>query len=394
MSISNDNKYNYLTQRDYDAVAGPDWPSFVDFQQHISVPDFVYDEIDQMLVEPAPFDHPSFCVLPFYGWEYPLDTACCLLPKNHDLQQIQKDMLNGVRPQSCAKCWNLEDRGIKSDRQLKNETVDFYLDTNIQDLFADATQAKHKVLHYKIDTSNTCNAACITCDSYSSSSWSEILKKNRQAHRRNWQILPHSIDQKINYTATKLITFRGGEPLLSKTNFHILKQLIKVDNTNCFISFQTNGSITPTTDQEIILKHFKNLNFSFSIDGVGPVFEYLRYPLKWKDLEKNIAWCRQRNIGVSANYTVSNLNVFYHQQTTSWFKENNINYQLNPVYDPDCFRPSALPDHVKDQIDFNFIDHDEDQKNYAVFKQNIAKQDSWKGISLKDYLPELSKLLD
>jgi hypothetical protein len=391
---NNTEKYNYLTQRDYDVVAGPDWPSFVDFQQHINVPDFVYDEINQMVAEPVPFDHPSFCVLPFYGWEHPLDIACCLLPKKHDLEKIRTDMLAGIRPNDCAKCWNLENRGIKSDRNLKNETVDFYLDKNIQDLFADAKQAKHNVSHYKIDTSNTCNAACTTCDSHSSSTWTQILKKNKQAHQRNWQILPHSIDQKINYTTARLITFRGGEPLLSKTNFHILEQLIKADNTNCFISFQTNGSITPTADQEILLKHFKNLNFSFSIDGVGPVFEYLRYPLKWKDLEDNIAWCHQRNIMVSANYTVSNLNVFYHQQTISWFGQNNINYQLNPVYDPAWFRPSTLPRVVKNQIDFDFINHDDDEKNYAVFKSKLAAQDSWKGISLKDYLPELSNLLD
>ena len=221
-----------------------------------------------------------------------------------------------------------------------------------------------------------------------------MLKKNQQSYQPNWQILPHSIDQTIDYTTAKLIIFRGGEPLLSKTNFHVLEQLIRVNNTECFISFQTNGSITPTPDQEIILKHFKNLNFSLSIDGTGPVFEYLRYPLKWKDLEKNIDWCRQKNIDVSANYTVSNLNVFYHQQTKSWFDENDINYQTNLVYDPAWFRPSTLPKVVKDQIDFNFVDHDQDQKNYAVFRKKIAEQDSWKGIALKDYLPELSNLLD
>ena len=388
------NNYKHITQRDYYTVAGPDWPSFVDFQHHVDIPDFVYNEIDQMLAEPVPFYHPSFCVLPFYGWEYPLATACCLLPKNHDLAKIKTDMLEGIRPKDCAKCWDLEDRRIKSDRQLKNETLDFYLDKNIQDLFEDCKQSKNSPMHYKIDTSNTCNAACVTCNSKDSSTWGQLLKKNKQAQHRNWQILPHSIDQKINYTTAKLITFRGGEPLLSKINFHILEQLIKADNTNCFISFQTNGSITPTADQEQILTHFKNLNFSFSIDGVGPVFEYLRYPLKWKDIEKTMSWCRQRNIHISANYTVSNLNVFYHQKTKSWFDKNNINYLTNLVYDPAWFRPSTLPKVVKDQIDFNFVDHDQDQKNYAVFRKKIVEQDSWKGIALKDYLPELSNLLD
>jgi organic radical activating enzyme len=385
--------YKHVTQKDYATVAGPDWPSFVDFQQHVDIPDFVYNEIDQMLAEPVAFDHPSFCVLPFYGWEYPLNTACCLLPKKNDLKKIQADMLNGVRPDSCAKCWNLEDRGIKSDRQLKNETVDFYLDKNIQDLYADAKHAKTSVLHYKIDTSNTCNAACITCDSGSSSYWGILQKKNKQRYSRTWNISLDKIDQNIDYNTARMIIFRGGEPLLSKTNFSILQKLIWADNTECFISFQTNGSITPTAEQELILKHFKNLNFSFSIDGIGPVFEYLRYPLKWSDIEKNLGWCHQRNIMVSANYTLSNLNVLYHEKTQAWFVAHNINYVINPVYEPAWFSPSALPGWVKDGIDFNFINHHNDDENYAVFRSKIAEQDAWKNISMRDYLPELADLL-
>lgn len=391
--LKNIDKYNFVTQRDYDTIAGKDWPAFVDFQQHLAVPAFVYDEIDQRLAVSVPFDHPSFCVLPFYGREYPQDLSCCLLPIKHDLTKIKTDMLNGTRPEECAKCWNLEDRGIRSDRQLKNETIDFYFDKNIKDLFEDCKEGKYSVSHYKIDTSNTCNATCVTCGSAASSAWSRLLRKNKQSYQRNWQILPNKIDQKIDYKTAKLINFRGGEPLLSKTNFYMLEQLIKVGNTNCFISFQTNGSITPTPDQAIILSHFKNLNFSFSIDGIRSVFEYLRYPLKWADLEKNIAWCQQRNIMVSANYTISNLNVFYHQQTLAWFSENNIVYQISPVYEPSWFRPGALPRSVKDQIVFNFIEHNEDEKNYVIFREEIAKQDSWKGTCLKNYLPELANLL-
>jgi len=387
------NKYKYVTQRDYDTVAGPDWPSFVDFQQHVNIPDFVYNEIDQMLVEPVAFDHPSFCVLPFYGQEHPAGTACCLLPKNHDLKKIQEDMLNGVRPEACAKCWHLEDRGIKSDRQLKNETVDFYIDKNLQELFDDCKHARHKVIHYKIDTSNTCNATCVTCDSGSSSAWGQLQKKNQQPYNRNWSISLNKIDQNIDYNVAKMINFKGGEPLLSKTNFSILQKLILANNTECFVSFQTNGSITPTPDQEIILQHFKNLNFSFSIDGIGPVFEYLRYPLKWSDIEKNIEWCQQRNIMVSANYTLSNLNVLYHAKTQAWFAEHDIKYMINPVYDPAWFRPSALPGRVKDCIDLDFINHHDDDKNYMIFRSKIVQQDAWKNISMRDYLPELADLL-
>jgi sulfatase maturation enzyme AslB (radical SAM superfamily) len=211
---------------------------------------------------------------------------------------------------------------------------------------------------------------------------------------KNWRISPNKIDLQIDYKTAKLINFRGGEPLLSKTNFHILEQLLLVGNTECFISFQTNGSITPTDDQEVLLRNFKNLNFSFSIDGIGPVFEYLRYPLKWSDIEKNIDWCRQRNIMISINYTISNLNVFYHEQTTSWFKKNKIPYLYNLVYSPEWFAPSVLPLSVKSRINFDFVNSDKDTEWYAIFKEKISQQDTWKGISMHDYLPDLAELLD
>jgi hypothetical protein len=346
-----------------------------------------------MLAPNRPFDHPAYCVLPFYSWEYPLNTACCLWSPGWDLDKIKQEMLAGQRPTACNKCWNLEDHGVKSDRQLKNETVDFYFDRNIHDLLEESQQGKNSIRHYKIDTSNTCNATCITCGAGSSSSWADLLKKTGQQVPRNWQIVPEKIDSNIDYTTARLITFRGGEPLLSKTNFHILEQLLAVSNSDCFISFQTNGSIIPTPEQEQLLRQFKNLNFSFSIDGIGPVFEYVRYPLKWADIEKTMAWCRDRNIMISVNYTVSNVNVFYHQQTCAWFDQQKIPYLLNPVYDPEWFAPSVLPDELKTQINFEFIAGENHQALYPVFRQQLAQQDSLKGIRMQDYLPELADRL-
>ncbi len=115
--------YSYVTQLDYESVAGPDWPKFEQFQLNQSVPEWVYNEIDQMLGPPQIFSHPSFCVLPFYGWEYPINQECCLMPRGSNIQTVQSSMLSGIRPAACSKCWALEDAGLASDRQLKNESL-------------------------------------------------------------------------------------------------------------------------------------------------------------------------------------------------------------------------------------------------------------------------------
>jgi hypothetical protein len=297
----------------------------------------------------------------------------------------------------------LEDQGLISDRLIKNKSIDHYLQKDIQQLIAECGQGKNSVIHYKIDGNNTCNSTCVTCDSNYSSAWAQLERKNGKTPRKTWSISPVKLDSTVDYSTAVSMGFRGGEPLLSDNTWHVLEKLLQADNTSCFVNFTTNGSIPLTNQQKNIISKFKNVNFNFSIDGVGSVFEYLRYPLQWQDLERNLQYCRDNNIMISATYTISNLNILYHLQTKSWFENNQIIYSQNPVYFPAHFRPAALPKKIKDQIrqqqnetttDFLLGSHTpEDDEHYELFKHNIAQQDAWKGIQIKNYLPELVNLV-
>lgn len=386
-------------------MAGPDWPLFDQFQLHVDVPEFVYAEIDNMLRPAEGFSHPTFCVLPFYAMEYPDKTPCCLLPSpisSSKINEMKFQMLQGQRPTICNKCWTLEDAGIKSDRQLKNETLDFFSNVDLEQLIKDCEQGKNKTIHYKVNTSNTCNAACTTCNGRSSNTWNKLSKKHNSRTYRDWKISPTQTTNWIDYTNAKSITITGGESFLSDTNFYILEQLITHNNTDCFVSFVTNGSFSLSKRQKEILAKFKNLNFCFSIDGIGPVFEYLRWPLKWTDIENNILWSQTINAKVSVNYTLSNVNLRYHAETIKWFKDQNLNYAIGPVYFPKHFRPQSLSSTVKQQLSqradsdamLPWLTHSpDDEKHYRQFQKEIAKQDSMKNISMRDYLPELAELL-
>lgn len=383
-------------------MAGPDWPPFDCFQLHDNVPVFVYKEIDSMLRPVEGFSHPTFCVLPFYAAEYPDETPCCLMSGEESLKEVQQQMLSGQRPKSCKKCWKLEDAGLKSDRLLKNETLDHFSNIDLEQLITQSRLERNEIIHYKIDTSNTCNAACVTCNGDSSSAWNKLQHKNNLPAQKNWKILPDQTVDWINYSSAKSLSFRGGEPFLSDTNFYILEQLIQHNNTDCFVSFVTNGSFSLNTRQKKILAKFKNLNFCFSIDGIGPVFEYLRWPLKWADIENNISWCKTNNVEVSVSYTLSNINLLYHTTTTQWFSSHNINYLINPVYVPEHFRPESLSAEIKQQLGQHnnsdaigqwLVHSPDDDQLFAKFQLEIAKQDSMKNIAVKDYLPELAALL-
>jgi len=346
--------------------------------------------------------HATFCVMPFCTMELPTNTPCCLLPSGiskKEINEVKFQMLQGQRPDACNKCWNQEDAGIKSDRQIKNDNT-----TNLEQVMEDCRQGKNKTIYYKVASSNTCNAACVTCNGHSSSTWNKTLEKNNVPVRfKDWKTPLHQLEYSIDFELAKSIIFTGGESFLSDTNFYILEQLIARNNTDCHVSFVTNGSFKLSRYQKEILSKFQNLDFCFSIDGIGLVFEYVRWPLKWTDIETNISWCCSQNIGIGISYSLSNLNLLYHTETTKWFQDHNINYFINPIYWPEYFRPHALPADVKQQLrqqhDSDAISQwlthsSNDDQLFEEFKIEIAKQDSMKNISMRNYLPELAELLN
>lgn len=384
-------------------MASADWPPYTEFQEHKNIAPSIYTLIDLRRTGPKSLHNSAFCVLPFFGWEIPQSTPCCLLPLGTDVESVKTDMLAGQRPRACQACWQIEDHGGKSDRQLKNETLDYYLNTDLAELFDISQQGNNYRASYKIDSSNICNSTCVTCNSVASSAWKDLESRHGQTKEKNWRLKLESFADQIDFVRAKSIGFRGGEPLLSSTNFEILERLIDQGRTDCFINFTTNGSIELTNKQKSILEHFDNVNMCISIDGISRVFEYLRYPLKWQHLLHNIEYFRNNGMMLSVSYTISNLNIFYHDQTLEWFKQHDLRYQVNPVKYPNCFRPGALPERVKQHLIQRIQDptilyllqsHDlNDEGDFLAFQKEIAKQDQWKGICMQDYLPEFAKLL-
>jgi sulfatase maturation enzyme AslB (radical SAM superfamily) len=228
-----------------------------------------------------------------------------------------------------------------------------------------------------------------------------LERKNNVKPAKSWKINLQNFSYKLDHSQLRVAAFHGGEPFLSSTNFDLLEQILDYGNDDCFVSFVTNGSFDLTNQQKYILSKFKRVNFCFSIDGIGSAFEYMRYPLSWAKTLDNIKWARDNNIDVSVSYTLSNVNLWYHSQTVAWFQQQGINFLTGVVDYPSYFRPSALPKNIKDRIIAGCPDMakllgkhtDQDDRNYQQFLVEIQKQDSWKGISIKDYLPEFAEHL-
>lgn len=353
-------------------------------------------------------DH--FCVLPWFGREISftgIETHCCLLPRDYNITEIRKEMQEGGRPAACQKCWNLEDQGIKSDRQVKNEALDFYLDRDISFIQKDALEQGENIKMLKLLTSFTCNAMCVICGPSASSSWNSLAQKmNSHIPIQRYQLVDiENVKKRVDFRNLAALSLIGGEPLYEKKNLELLEYILEQGNDRIFLSIVTNGSVEITDKWKRVLGKFANINFSVSIDGKGEVFEYTRYPLRWNDLEANLKFFKEVTDNVSSNYTVSNLNVLYHRESVEWFLSQKMNFSINPIYKPEFLSPSALPIAVKKHISETFsslspehrldLSHSEqDEINYAIFREKIKEQDRAKGIHIRNYLPELYDLLD
>jgi MoaA/NifB/PqqE/SkfB family radical SAM enzyme len=200
----------------------------------------------------------------------------------------------------------------------------------------------------------------------------------------------------IDFADIKMLSMLGGEPLYDKNIFNILQRLLDNNNTDCFISFVTNGNVKLTKQQIDLLSKFKNLDICVSIDGIGPVYEYMRYPLKWADLEANIKQFKQFAKYVNVSYTLSNVNVLYYDETVAWFKENDLPFNHNVVTTPRYFNINALPKEAKEQCSsltpLFRLHNEQDDVLFRTAIDEIAKQDKLKNTSAALSVPKFINL--
>ncbi len=315
-----------------------------------------------------------------------------------NIENVRNNIKNKTQSAECSTCWKLENQGIKSERQIHNETLDYLFDVSIENLEVASTSTGFNPLSIKIATSNLCNGQCITCNSHYSSAWANL--ENKTINYKKLDYLKMDVD----WAKIISLSFVGGEPLLEKLNFEILERLIELGNYDCFISIVTNGSLALSNKQKEILSKFKKLNICISIDGTGSVFEYLRYPLKWGTLQSNITEFKKLTSNISVSCMISNINVFYYTDLIDFFKDNQLEYACKQITDPAIFAPGNLPDNVKQLVIQKNSKYSNEvraflncgsysESMYTAFKQELDRQDKIKNIDRKNYIQDFLNFL-
>lgn len=323
------------------------------------------------------------------------------------LDELKSKFLAGQRPAGCQFCWNDEDAGLPSKRQL--DTQRLFTNYSIDD-------ATLKVL--SLSFGNSCNLACVICDSYSSSTWITESKKLRtkfpdikiHQHQRFYQ--DQSFIEKIKQASTDLVhvEFPGGEPFLAGLEQHLdfLDFLISNGSQNISLHYMTNATIFPGDEFWLRWSKFKNIDIQLSIDGVGAHFEYCRWPAQWTEVEENIQkYITKReqltNLQLSISHSVSIFNVYYLPEFTRWCLQQGLERPyLGLVNDPVRYNIKSLPAAVKEQISEkitrfkfeNVVSYMNEQDLYNPTEwQFINTVDDLRNLSFKQVFPEFYQLL-
>ena len=292
----------------------------------------------------------KFCVAPFTSLNVDPDgsvKSCCVQDPNYigvkysshdnmrslfadsEFNNLRTMMLENTEHPSCATCYRNEDLGIVSERQNRNKK---YLKDYEKIKITDTSIPSALDLRL----SNKCNLKCRMCNEIASSQIAKEKFINPSITEVNSGLISEHLKD------IKELRLLGGEPSLTPQCFDILTKLIECNNTDIDIMITTNATATKQGWFDLI-KHFPNIVWQFSIDGVGEINDYIRTNSTYSKLKDTIK--RYRIIGKDYpnwKYTISQTIQIYN--LTSYFKLNDDLGDL--VEECDVVSPLTWPERL------------------------------------------------
>ena len=290
------------------------------------------------------------------------------------MANVRATMNQGQWPMECFRCQRSE--------KVKGESIR----TN--------SITRHKMLHpirkdYLIVggvLDNVCNSACQSCHAGLSTKIGSLESRDYP------RVDNHEVFKKLPQERIIEFDVNGGEPTASKNYKKILKAL--PDNVK-IVRMNTNGS-RMIPEIEDVLKRNIMVIVTMSLDGIGQVHDYARWPIKWDNYKKTV----DAYLALQKQYkllqldfwtTVSCLNIKILPDIVNFAKDKNIPHDWAFLE-----QPSVL--NIKYDNKFTRLAKSMSPKEIAVERNNdkeledfISRQDALRNISIKDYFNFLEK---
>ena len=211
---------------------------------------------------------------------------------------IRREMLDGRWPAACARCRIEEAAGVKSARQGWNEA---YAEDVAEALAATDAEGRAplKIRYVDLRLGNLCNLKCRMCNPYASVRWLEDWEtvgatlaegERERLAKLDWFNDPGawtSLERSLAHC--DLIYFTGGEPLLIDEHQKFLRFCTERGfASRLTLKYNTNLTLLPPELIEL-WRPFRKVRLNCSLDAVGALNTYIRYPSRWPVVSRNIA---------------------------------------------------------------------------------------------------------
>lgn len=268
---------------------------------------------------------------------------------NDKMREIRRDMLAGKKRPECVNCYKQEERIGTSVRfnigsPHRQHWWGRFSDTELATghLNRLPTDFDYRTIH--------CNLSCTHCGPHYSTAWQKeirdlqavVLPDERLmlSPQTDYKLDPEQeaifgdeLIQAIDDRRLEYIYWAGGEPMMSPMHWRVmdhLQEAYKVDPTWVkTVRIRYNTNLTRSTWKNInVYEYLSNLNveLSPSLDGVGPVFNYVRNGGDWDKVAVNWESCVKHLKGTSVATVVTSLWIFDVDNFFDFFEP------YNPLY--------------------------------------------------------------
>lgn len=301
---------------------------------------------------------------------------CCANKEKHNLKPSEfwtgitrstalHNMENDLDVKGCEGCYHNESLNIASVRQFFHSYNDL--------------QTKSLPTLLDLDFSNFCNLKCVMCNEDRSSEWAKDQGKNNNGIST---ISQNFIDDLIHMSGeAREITIQGGEPSIMEEYEYYFENLHKKNLTkNINLSIITN--LTNLNNKFYnLLEKFRSVRLSVSIDAFGLANDYIRWPSKFEQIEKNLIKLSylHRDCRVEIFNTLNILSLFNYGHFLHWCKKIEQIYDAKKKYfgvvgmkvtSPLKFSPFIAPQSLKEKFQ-------EDVRSFFI-KNNLKHNANFK----------------
>lgn len=335
--------------------------------------------VDQALSPPYNALTKAGCILAFHGLvvdkqgtimpccQYAAGDAPPSIPWQHGIryheiirQPMHDDMINDQPHKACGKCYKEESLGGRSLRLHANQTYG-----NRYQLNSDP-----KIYHLEIRAGNTCNLKCMMCWPGASSA----IAAERYHYQDRFAAMGLRVDSPVPVHAwwkdedfqawfARVITnvqhlhFTGGEPFLIPDIVDMIDSAVE-RSPGIEIGFNTNLTVlTPYLMRS--LRSVKRLDLSVSLEGIGAINNYVRFPSKWSEIDANLQTVRKElpHARVTCNHTVQHASVYGLPALMNYCQENDLDINFNLVQGHPDLSWDTVPPKDLERFKYWLVDH-------------------------------------